>query len=114
MVKKLFFSFYKKDEDNKYYIQLYESKCREMKYLYDLNIIINTPEKNNFDLNYVKKIIFVPDFIHKTGTFILNSIDINELSKEFLIFITYNDIEYDIKNKGSIYLIIKIVFIVIK
>ena len=100
--KNYFFSFYKNDGDNKYYIQVYESKCREMKYLYDLNIIINTPEKNNFDLNYVKKIIFVPDFIHKTGTFILNSIDVNELSKEFLIFITYNDIEYDIKNKGSI------------
>ena len=67
--KNYFFFFYKSEKDNKYFIQVYESKCREMKYLYDLNIIINDLEKNTFDLNYVKKIIFVPSFIQKSGTF---------------------------------------------
>ena len=100
--KNYFFSFYKSEKDNKYYIQVYEAKCREMKYLYDLNIMINDLEKNNFDLNYVKKIIFVPLFNQKSGTFILNSINKNELSNEYLIFITFNNIDYDMNNKGTI------------
>ena len=100
--KNYFFSFYKSDTDNKNYIQVYESKCREMKYLFDLNIIINDLDKNNFDLNYVKKIIFVPLFNHKSGTFILNLINKNELNNEYLLFITFNEIEYDLNNKGNI------------
>ena len=100
--KNYFFSFYKSEKEHKYFIQVYETKCREMKYLYDLNIIINDLEKNDFDLNYIKKIIFVPLFNQKSGTFILNSINKNELSNEYLIFITFNNIEYDMNNKGSL------------
>ena len=100
--KNYFFSFYKSDLDNKYYIQVYQSKCREIKYLYDLNIIINDSEKNNFDLNYVKKIIYVPLISHNSGTFILNAINKNELSNEYLIFITFDSIEYDVQNRGTI------------
>ena len=95
-----FFSFY--ESEKKYFIQVYETKCREMKYLYDLNIIINDTDKNIFDLNYVKKIIFVPNFPNKSGTFVLNSISKNELSNENLIFITFDNIEYDISNNGRI------------
>ena len=100
--KNYFFSFYKSNLDNNNYIQVFESKCREMKYLYDLCIIINDNDKNNFDLNYVKKIIFVPLVNHKSGTFILNLINKNELNNEYLIFITFNEIEYDLNNKETI------------
>ena len=100
--KNYFFSLYKSDLDNKNYIQVYESKCREMNYLFDLNIIFNDLDKNNFDLNYVKKIIFVPLFSHKSATFILNLINKNELNNEYLIFITFNEVEYDMNNKGNI------------
>ena len=58
-----FFSF-SNASDNNYIIQVYETQCRTMKYLYDLNIVNNNDDKNinKFDLDYIKKIIFVPLF----------------------------------------------------
>ena len=88
-----FFSFGNKLDDknnNNYIIQVFETQCRTMKYLYDLNITLN--DENNFDLYYVKNIIFVPLFKQNSGTFILNSINKNELTNEYLIFITFDNI----------------------
>ena len=95
-----FFSF--SNNDNNYTIQVFESQCRTMKYVYDLNINNNNDEKNKFDLDYVKKIIFVPLFKQNCGTFILNEINQNELSNEYLIFISFDNIEYDMDNNGFI------------
>jgi len=96
-----FFSFSNK-EDN-CFIQVFETQCRDMKYLYDLNIKESISDKNNdFDLDYVKKIIFVPSFKQNSGTFILNEINKNELSNEYLIFISFDNIEYDKDNDFNI------------
>ena len=91
--------------DYSYLIQVYETQCRTMKYLYNLNIIINNDDKNknsNFDLDYVKEIIFVPNFKQKSGVFILNEVNKNELDNEFLIFITFDNIEFDQNNNYNI------------
>ena len=95
-----FFSF--SNNDNNYTIQVFESQCRTMKYLYDLDINNKNDEKNKFDLDYVKKIIFVPLFKQNSGTFILNEVNQNELSNEYLIFISFDNIEYDLDNNGCI------------
>ena len=96
-----FFSFSNK-EDN-CFIQVFDTQCRTMKYLYDLNIKESITDKNNeFDLDYVKKIIFVPCFKQNSGTFILNEINKNELSNEYLIFISFDNIEYDKDNDFNI------------
>ena len=98
-----FFSFGNKLDDknnNNYIIQVFETQCRTMKYLYDLNITLN--DENNFDLYYFKNIIFVPLFKQNSGTFILNSINKNKLNNEYLIFITFDNIEYDNNNNGNI------------
>ena len=96
-----FFSFSNK-EDN-CFIQVFDTQCRTMTYLYDLNIKESITDKNNeFDLDYVKKIIFVPCFKQNSGTFILNEINKNELSSEYLIFISFDSIEYDKENDFNI------------
>ena len=97
-----FFSFYCNNDS--YIIQVYESQCRTMKLLYELNVIINNDEKNKniFDLDYVKKIIYVPLFKQNSGTFILNEVNKNELTNEYLIFISFDNIEYDMDNNGNI------------
>ena len=95
-----FFSFYK-NNDKSYIIQVYETQCRAMKFLYELNIT-NVEDKNIFDLDYVKRIIYVPLFKQNSGTFILNEINKNELSNEYLIFISFDNIEYDMENNGNI------------
>ena len=96
-----FFSFSNKS-DNNYIIQVFETQCRTMKYMYDLNIINNNDINNVFDLDYIKKIIFVPLFKQNSGVFILNEINKNELSNEYLIFITFDNLEYDMNNNGNI------------
>ena len=90
--------------DDSFLIQVYETQCRTMKYLYNLNIIINNDDKNNnnFDLDYIKEIIFVPNFKQKSGVFILNEVSKNELENEYLIFITFDNIEYDTNNNYNI------------
>ena len=98
-----FFSF-SNASDNNYIIQVYETQCRTMKYLYDLNIVNNNDDKNinKFDLDYIKKIIFVPLFKKNSGVFILNEVNKNELSNEYLIFITFDNIAYDTNNNYNI------------
>ena len=95
-----FFSFNNKT-DNKYIIQVFETQCRTMNYIYDLNIIFNNDNHDAFDLNYIKKIIFVPLFKQNSGVFILNEIHKNELLNEYLIFISFDNIEYK-NNNGNI------------
>ena len=97
-----FFSVSKSFDDN-FLIQVYETQCRTMKYLYDLSIDNNEDKSNNkFDLDYVKKIIFVPLFKRNSGVFILNQVNKNELSNEYLIFITFDNIEYNTSNHYNI------------
>ena len=95
-----FFSFNNKT-DNKYIIQVFETQCRTINYIYDLNIIFNNDNHDIFDLNYIKKIIFVPLFKQNSGVFILNEIHKNELLNEYLIFISFDNIEYK-NNNGNI------------
>ena len=97
-----FFTFSNSSDNNNYIIQVFETQCRTMKFLYDLNIINNNDDKNNFDLNFIKKIIFVPLFTQNSGVFILNEINQNDLSNEYLIFISFDNIVYDINNNGNI------------
>ena len=99
--KNYFFSFGYQN-DNNYIIQVFKTQCRTMEYLYDLNIINNNDENNKFDLDYVKKIIFVPLIKQKSGIFILNEINKSELSNEYLIFISFDNLEYDINNGNII------------
>ena len=53
-----------------------------MKCMYDLNIINNNDKNNIFDLDYIKKNIFISLFKQNSGIFILNEINKNEISNE--------------------------------